>query len=124
MGLSLVRAARSRFDALHDVVRQHRLLARDAVADEETPDPELALASANAFVIRRDALTASGEDAAVKLEAQAWVSFYRHPTGEDVVAFRVPELFMSELAHELADLVNAQIEADPDDAWLVLASQT
>lgn len=123
MGLSLVRAARSRFDALHDVVRQHRLLARDALADEETPDPELALASANAFVIRRDALTASGEEAAVKLEAQAWVSFYRHPTGEDVVAFRVPELFMSELAHELADLVNAQIEADPDDAWLVLALQ-
>lgn len=123
MGLSLVRAARARFEALHDVVRQHRLLARDALADEETPDPELALASANAFVIRRDALTASGEDAAVKLEAQAWVSFYRHPTGEDVVAFRVPELFMSELAFELADLVNAQIEADPDDAWLVLVSQ-
>lgn len=123
MGLSLVRAARSRFDALHDVVRQHRLLARDALADEQTPDPELALASANAFVIRRDALTASGEDAAVKLEAQAWVSFYRHPTGEDVVGFRVPELFMSELAHQLADLVNSQIEADPDEAWLVLASQ-
>lgn len=123
MGLSLVRAARARFETLHDVVRQHRLLARDALADEETPDPELALASANAFVIRRDALTASGEDAAVKLEAQAWASFYRHPTGEDVVAFRVPELFMSELALELADLVNAQIEADPDDAWLVLASQ-
>lgn len=123
MGLSLVRAARARFEALHDVVRQHRLLARDALADEETPDPELALASANAFVVRRDALTASGEDAAVKLEAQAWVSFYRHPTGEDVVAFRVPELFMSELALELADLVNAQIEAYPDDAWLVLASQ-
>lgn len=110
-------------DALHNVVRQHRLLARDALADEQTPDPELALASANAFVIRRDALTASGEDAAVKLEAQAWVSFYRHPTGEDVVGFRVPELFMSELAHQLADLVNTQIEADPDEAWLVLASQ-
>lgn len=123
MGLSLVRAARARFAALHDVLRQHRLLARDALADEETPDPELALASANAFVIRRDALSAAGEDAAVKLEAQAWVSFYRHPTGEDVVAFRVPELFMSELALELADLVNAQIEADPDDAWLVLVSQ-
>lgn len=123
MGLSLVRAARARFAALTDVVRQHRLLARDALADEEMPDPELALASANAFVIRRDALSAAGEDAALKLEAQAWVSFYRHPTGEDVVAFRVPELFMSELALELADLVNAQIEADPDDAWLVLALQ-
>ena len=123
MGLSLVRAARARFEALHDVVRQHRLLARDALADRETRDPELALASANAFMIRRDALSAAGEDAAVQLEAQAWVSFYRHRTGDDVVAFRVPELFMSELALELAHLVNAQIEADPDDAWLVLASQ-
>lgn len=123
MGLSLVRAARERFAALHEVVRQHRLLARDALADDETPDPELALASAHTFVIRRDALSAAGEDAAVKLEAQAWVSFFRHSTGEDVVAFRVPELFMSELALALADLVNAQIEADPDDAWLVLASQ-
>lgn len=123
IGLSLVRAARARFAALHDVVRQHRLLARDALADEKTPDPELALASANAFLIRRDALSAVGEAAAVKLEAQGWVSFYRYPMGEDVVAFRVPELFMSELAFELADLVNDQIEADLKHAWLVLTSQ-
>ena len=123
MGMSVVRAARLRFKPLHDVVRHHRLLARDALADEENPHPELALAIANAFVIRRDALSPAGEDAAIKLEAQAWVSFYRHPTGEDVVAFRVPELFMSELALELADVVNAAIAAEPDDAWAVLASQ-
>lgn len=123
MGLTLVRAARAHFMALHEVVRQHRLLARDALADEETPDPELALASANAFVIRRDALSPAGEEAAVKLEAQAWVSFYRHHTGEDVVAFRVPELFMSELALELADAVNAAIDDDPEDAWIELVWQ-
>ena len=123
MGIRLVRSARERFGALHGVSRDHRLLARDALADEKTPDPEVALASANAFVMRRDALSPAGEAAAVALEAQGWVRFYRHSTGEDLIGFQVPEMFMSELALELADLIDTTLKADPDDAWAMLVCQ-
>lgn len=123
MGIRLVRSARERFGALYTVLRDHRLLARDALADEETPDPEVSLASANAFVMRRDALSPAGEAAAVALEAEGWVRFYRHSTGEDLVGFQVPEVFMSELALELADLLDNTLNADPDDAWAMLVCQ-
>lgn len=123
MGLRLVRHARERFSALDTVVRSHRILARDALADQETPDAAVVLASANGFIVRRDALSVQGEAAAVALERQGWIRFYRHPTGEDLVGFRVPELFMSELAHELATSLEAAIDEEPDDAWLLLVCQ-
>ena len=63
MGLALVHAARAHFKDYVEVARDHRLLARDALNDDEVPDAALALASANAFVIRRDALSAGGESA-------------------------------------------------------------
>ncbi|MEQ8746326.1 hypothetical protein [Pyruvatibacter sp.] len=123
MGLRLVQSARERFDPLHDVARRHRLIVRDALCDEEAPNPEVTLAGTNAFVIRRDALSSDGEDAAVKLQEEGWVGFYRHSTGKDLVAFRVPELFMSELARELADTIEVALNAEPDEAWRVLIQQ-
>lgn len=123
MGLALVHAARARFKDYVEVARDHRLLARDALNDDEVPDAALALASANAFVIRRDALSAGGESAAVRLEAQGWITFYRHPVGEDVIGFRVPDLFISELAFELAALIDKAISEKPEDAWRLLVGQ-
>ena len=49
--------------------------------------------------------------------------FYRHSTGEDLVGFQVPEVFMSELALELADLLDTTLNSDPDDAWAMLVCQ-
>ncbi len=123
MGVRLVHSTRKRFDALADVVRLHRLVARDALYDETSPDPEVTLAGANAFIVRRDSLSVAAEAAAVKLQEEGWVRFYRHTCGEDLIAFRVPELFMSELALELADIIDTILNDEPDEAWSVLIWQ-
>lgn len=124
MGLGIVGSARARMASLHETAHLHRLVARDAIAYENSPAPELALAQANAFVVRRDALSDRGSDAIAKLEARGWVSFYRHPGGEDVAAFRVPEFFMSELALEMAERLQTVPQADVEDAgpWLSMQS--
>ena len=116
MGLKTIRAARTRLNSLVAIARLHRLVARDAVADEEVPDAELALAQANAFVVRRDVLTASGEDAARELESQGWLSFHRHHRGDDILVFRAPEFMLSELAHELSESLDRFIDDDVDEA--------
>lgn len=123
LGLGLVASARERFKTLHEVSRLHRLVARDALADEEPAHPEIALAAANAFVLRRDTLSPAGERAAVQLEADGWLGFYRHSNGEDLLVFRVPALFMAELASELAATVETVLEEEPEDAWLMLVWQ-
>lgn len=123
MGVRFVQSARARFDALNDVARLHRLVARDVLHDEASPDPEVTLAGANAFIVRRDSLSSAGEAAAVELQKEGWVRFYRHACGEDLIAFRVPELFMSELALELADIIDTILHDEPDEAYRMLIWQ-
>lgn len=124
IGLRTIRLARARLSKLGEVARLHRLVARDALADNEAPDPELALSQANAYVIRRDALSSAGEAAAAKLEELGWISFHRHSTGEDVVVFRAPEFLMSELASELAMILDNLIDEDVEDAAIQLIWQS
>lgn len=110
MGLKVIQVARERLSRMHEVERLHRLVARDALADEKMPSAELSLSQAGAFIVRRDALSHEGEEAVAKLEALGWVSFTRHATGEDVVVFRAPEFVMSELASELARILGKVID--------------
>lgn len=124
LGLRIIEVARARLAKLGEVARLHRLIARNALADEETPDPQFALAQSNAYVVRRDALDDAGSAAAAKLEQQGWVSFHRHRTGEDVVVFRAPEFFLCELASELAEILDRAIEEDVDEAAVLLIWQS
>jgi hypothetical protein len=123
MGVRFIQEARRRLEALGDVARLHRMVARDALSDEIPQSMTLALAQANAFIVRRDGLSAAGEQAAQSLETDGWVSFYRDHGGDDVMAFRVPEFFMSELALELTELIAAEIEEDPEEAAATLIWQ-
>jgi hypothetical protein len=122
MGLELVASARRRFDHLTGSVRRnHRLLARDALNDNEVVPPELALAQANAFVVRQDGLGLNGKQALRDLVADGWVGTYRHVGGEDVIAPRVPEFFLSELADEMSRELERRMKVDVDAAgeWLI-----
>lgn len=124
MPLTYIVNAKTRFNDLHDVTRLHRLLARDALVDDKIVSPELALAQAHAYVVRRDALSTAGEDAAVTLENQGWVSFSRDDRGEDLVSFRVPQLFMSELAHQLSAALENIIDENLEEAAALLIRQS
>lgn len=122
MGLEVVASARRRLDHLTPPVRRnHRLLARDALKDNELVSPELALAQANAFVVRQDSLDANGDQALRDLVADGWVGTYRHAGGEDVVVARVPEFFLSELADEMSRELERRAKVDAKDAgaWLI-----
>lgn len=123
MGIRFIEGARRRLGSFGEVARLHRLVARDALADDIPQSMTLALAQAKAFVVRRDALSASGEVAARTLETDGWISFYRDHGGDDVLAFRVPEFFMSELALELTALIAAEIDTDAEQAAATLIWQ-
>lgn len=124
MGLKMLRVARQRLDAMVDVARLHRVIAREVVADEETPSAELALSQSGAYVVRRDGLSAAGEQAAASLEEQGWVSFHRHLSGEDVLVFRAPEFFMCELAIAVAEVLGSLVDSDVEEAVAQLIWQS
>lgn len=120
----MVRVARQRLETMVDVARLHRVIAREVVADEETPTAELALSQAGAYVVRRDGLTAVGEHAAASLEEQGWISFHRDLSGEDVLVFRAPEFFMSEFAFAIAEVLGGLVDSDVEEAVAQLIWQS
>lgn len=124
MGLKIIQVARRRLESLGEVARLHKLVARDALADQNDPVADLALAQTSAFVISRDALSAAGEAAAVKLQEQGWVSFHRHRTGQDLVVFRAPEFMMSELTTELAAILDDLVDTNMEEAVAQLMWQS
>ena len=124
MGLKMIQVARRRLETMVDVARLHRVIAREVVADEAMPSPELALSQSGAYVVRRDGLTSIGEQAANSLEEQGWISFHRHLSGVDVLVFRAPEFFISEFAFAIAEALGPLVDSDLEEAVAQLIWQS
>lgn len=120
MGFNLVVSGRERIRHFADADRGYRLLARDAFADEGTVAPELSLAMANGFVIRRDTLSAEARELVPMLHSQGWISAFRHRSGDDVLVPRAPEMFIGAMAGVVSRELEANAGEDPLKAghWL------
>src|SRR5262249_13355711 len=84
IGVDFVLFARSRLSGYPEAQRGYRLLARDAIADVEQASPELTLARAHSFIVRRDVLSSESRDELHWLIESGWLTVYRHAGGEDV----------------------------------------
>jgi hypothetical protein len=123
LGLDLIQRARTVYADQTDLLRGYRLIARDALADTALESPELALANASAFVVRRDALTPRSEAIVPQLISLGWFTTYRHSGGEDVIAPTAPALFVSELARAASEELGQREHADGHAAGLWLAEK-
>lgn len=120
LGIWFIDAVRTRFADVRDAARDFRLLARDFVADATKTSGELALEISHGFVVRRDALQQPAREVVENLVSQGWLRTYRHAGGEDVVAPRAPDLFLSELAYATSEELERRAAVDPREAgrWL------
>jgi hypothetical protein len=120
LGLDLVLHGRKRLARYIDAQRGYRLLARDAIADEERGSPELELGRTHSFLLRRDALSVESRECVEQLIDDGWLAAYRHAGGEEVVAPRAPEMFLSELSEAVSAALKPRVESDPREAghWL------
>lgn len=120
LGLELVDAAREAYAKQTDLLRGYRLLARDALVDPKAHSAVLALATANGFVIRQDALTVEARDSLAGLKTAGWIRTYRLADREDVVVPTAPAAFLVELADAAGDELGRRAEIDPYHAgvWL------
>ncbi|MHB1937220.1 MAG: type I restriction endonuclease [Acidobacteriaceae bacterium] len=120
LGLELVDAARRNYAHQADLLRGYRVLARCTLADEGARSAELALAAANGFVVRQDALSDEARHSVAELKLKGAVRTYRHAGGEDIVVPTIPAAFLSALADAAGDELARRAEVDPQDAgiWL------
>jgi len=120
LGLDLVDAARRSYADQADLLRGYRVLARCTLADSNAHSAELALAAANGFVVRRDALSDEARHAVAGLKSMGAVRIYRHAGGEDVVVPTIPAAFLVELADAAGDELARRAQVDPQEAgmWL------
>ncbi len=120
LGLELVDAARRSYASQVDLLRGYRVLARCALADAGAHSAELALATANGFIVRQDALSDEARDAIAELKSMGAVRTYRYAGSEDVVVPTIPAAFLSELAEAAGDELARRAAVDPQDAgtWL------
>ncbi|MDW9722543.1 type I restriction endonuclease [Sinorhizobium meliloti] len=120
LGIWFIDAVRKRFAGLGEAAHGFRLLARDFVADVARTSSELALEMSHGFVVRRDALQQPTRAVIDSLASQGWLRSYRHAGGEDVIAPRAPDLFLSEVAYAISEELERQVAADPRAAghWL------
>ena len=120
LGLELVDAARRNYAEQADLLRGYRVLARCTLADAGARSAELALAAANGFVVRQDALSDEARHAVAELKSKGAVRTYRHASGEDIVVPTIPAAFLSELADAASDELARRAAVDPQKAgtWL------
>lgn len=120
LGMEIVDAARRNYANQADLLRGYRMLARCTLADEGARSAELALAAANGFVVRQDALSDEARDAVAELKSRGAVRTYRHAGGEDIVVPTIPAAFLSELADAAGDELARRAAEDPQEAgtWL------
>lgn len=120
LGLELADAARRNYANQADLLRGYRVLARCTLADEGARPAELALAAANGFVIRQDALSNEARHAVADLKSKGAVRTYRHAGGEDIIVPTIPAAFLSELADAAGDELARRAEVNPQEAgtWL------
>lgn len=118
LGLRLIDTTRETYAGQSELLRGYRVLARDAMADAQSRVAELALAQANAFVVRQDALSSESRERLAGLRAAGHVRVYRQGR-EDVVLPTIPALFMVELADAAATILAGR-SAHPKAAgeWL------
>jgi hypothetical protein len=119
LGLSLVDTTRAAYAGQSELLRGYRVLARDAMADTQSCIADLALAQANAFVVRQDVLSSESRQRLAGLQAAGHVRAYRQGR-EDVVLPTIPALFMVELADAAATVLEDLATDDPKAAgeWL------
>lgn len=120
LGLEFMNAARRSYSGQHDLLRGYRLLARCTLADAGARSPELALAAANSFVVRQDALSDEARHEVVGLKSMGAVRTYRHAGKEDVVVPTIPAAFLLELADAAGDELARRAAVDSKEAgtWL------
>lgn len=120
LGLELVDAARRSYANQADLLRGYRVLARCTLADTGARSAELALAAANGFVIRQDALSDEARHAVGELKSKGAVCTDRLACGEDIVVPTIPAAFLSELADAAGDELARRAAVDPQEAgtWL------
>ncbi|MCB1802286.1 MAG: type I restriction enzyme HsdR N-terminal domain-containing protein [Gammaproteobacteria bacterium] len=120
LGLELVDAARRSYANQVDLLRGYRVLARCTLADDGALSAELALAAANGFVIRQDALSDEARHAVADLSSKGAVRSYRHAGGEDIVVPTIPAAFLAELADAAGDELARRAAVSPQEAgaWL------
>ncbi|HCG5114460.1 TPA: type I restriction enzyme HsdR N-terminal domain-containing protein [Vibrio parahaemolyticus] len=123
LGFELIDAARSSYANQADLLRAYRLLARCAIADEDAASTELALAAANGFVIRQDAISGEAYHAVTELKSKGAVRTYRHACGEDIVVPTIPAAFLSELADVIGEELIRRVSVDPMDAGIWLGNR-
>ncbi|TIW61036.1 MAG: type I restriction enzyme HsdR N-terminal domain-containing protein [Mesorhizobium sp.] len=119
LGLRLVDAARETYAGQSELLRDYRVLARDAMADDPSGTGDLALAQSNGFVVRQDALSSESRERLAGLQAAGHVRAYRQGR-EDVVLPTIPAVFMVELADAAATILEHRAAKDPKAAgeWL------
>jgi hypothetical protein len=120
LGMGFVLYDRERLAHYPEAQRGYRLLARDLVADPVPGSAELKLGRAHSFLLRRDALSSESRECLQQLIESGWVSAYRHAGGEDVVAPRAPELFLSEFAEAMSVELESRVGDDAREGahWL------
>ncbi|WP_271882072.1 hypothetical protein [Phaeobacter italicus] len=119
LGLRLVDTTREFYADQSELLRGYRVLARDAIADDQSRATDLALAQANAFVVRRDALSPEAREQLAALQSAGHVRAYRQ-SREDVVLPTIPTAFMVELADAAATILEdlANDDAKAAGQWL------
>jgi len=120
LGVELVDAARKTHAGHAGLQRGYRVLARCTLADSGARSAELALAAANGFVLRQDAVSAEARDVLIGLKTMGAVRTYRHAGSEDVIVPTVPAAFLVELADAIGEELAQRSRINPHDAgvWL------
>lgn len=119
LGLGLVDATRETYAGQSELLRGYRVLARDAMADDQSGVVDLALAQSYGFVVRQDALSSESRQRLAGLQAAGHVHAYRQGR-EDVVLPTIPAVFMVELADAASTILEDRTAVDAKAAgeWL------
>jgi hypothetical protein len=119
LGIGLIDHVQDIFAGQSELLRAYRVLARDALADDQGVPGDLALEQSNGFVIRQDALSPESRAGLRELRSMGHIRTFRR--GHiDVVVPTIPALFASELAEAASEILDAMVTDDPHEAghWL------
>ena len=94
------------------MARGYRSLARDYVYDEAPGSISDQLSRLNTFAVRGAAVSATSLALEPKLIESGWLRQYRSNSGDDLLVPTSPELFLCELAGELASWFRDRLKID------------
>lgn len=118
-GVGLIDHVQDAFAGQSELLRAYRLLARDALVDEQMGSGDLKLEQSNDFVIRRDALSAESHASLRELRSLGHIRTYRRGH-TDVVVPTIPALFVAELAEAASEILSTMVTENPYEGgqWL------